>query len=196
MNSVAWLRGMINLFPPALALLALLSGEPGYATATYVFATTGVAIYAASILTRSDGLYLVSLLALGALVAFVASSWGGYVLTFAVVTALLVMADLAYLSSSLLGLTNSRVDLRQGGRAPAYLDMIKRQAVRSAGAGFATFLLSLFVVIPQVPLIAFGNAVSGSGLLALAALLLIALAASEAGTMRRLAGRRPPRALD
>ncbi len=196
MNSVARLRVTINLFPPILALLALLSGGPGYATATYVVATIGVAIYAASFLTRSDGLHMVSLLMLGALVVFVVSSWGWLLLTFAAVASLLVMTDLTFLASSLIGLTYPRVDLRQGGGAHAYLDMIKRQAVRSAGVGIATFLVSLLVAIPQAPLIAFGNAVSGSGLLALAALLLIALTASEAWMMRRLAGRRPSRSLE
>lgn len=102
-------------------------------------------------------------------------------MSFAVVTSLLVLLDVASLVKSLFGLTYSRIDRRYGDTPSAYLDIIRRKAVRSSGVGLATFLVSLAIISTPTASITFANPVSGSGLLALATLLLIILAASGAG---------------
>ncbi|MDG6902268.1 MAG: hypothetical protein JRM80_09955, partial [Nitrososphaerota archaeon] len=59
----------------------------------------------------------------------------------------------------------------------------------SSVVGLLAFVLSLVAVGAPLPLVTFANPVTGSGILALAALLLALLAGVEGGTIRRLLGK-------
>lgn len=188
MNSPEVLRKGVSLIPGPLALAVVLSTAPGYELSTFIVAVSCLGLFAASLLIRSDGLHIVSLSGLAVLLSLAASR-SGFLLSFAAVTSLLVLFDMVVLVRSLFGLTYPKVDPRNAGTSSAYLGILKKQAVRSSGVGLATLLVSMAIVSTPLPLVTFANPVSGSGLLALAALLLIALAASGTGPIRQVFGR-------
>jgi hypothetical protein len=101
------------------------------------------------------------------------------------VTFLVVLLDVSGLAKSLLGLTHFKGNQATSAESPTYVSMIRRRTVRSGGVGLASFLVSIAIVSTPGALITFTNPVSGSGLLALASMLLIALAAFGVGAIAR-----------
>jgi len=176
------------LFPGLLALVALLTPAPGYESPKDLAAAACLALLVASFLTRSDGFHAASMSGCAVLLGLEATQFG-LPLAFAVAVALLFAFDIAGLVESLFGIAQAKVDLQNRATTTAYLGIIRRQAVRFSGVCFATFLISLAVVTTPIPLLAFANPVSGSGLLALSTLLLILLVASGMNLPKRAARR-------
>jgi hypothetical protein len=188
MNPAEVLRRGVSLLPAGLGLAVVLSPAPGYEPQEYLAATVCLTIFVASLLMGSDGLHIISLSGLAILLGLVVSQIG-ILYALAVVVVLLVTLDLAGLVGSLFGLTWRRMDPKDKVTSSRYLDIIKKQAVRSSMAGFTAFLLSVVIVTTPIPVITFGNPVTGSGILALAVLLLILLASSRPGKPRRIFSR-------
>jgi hypothetical protein len=185
LNSAEALRRAVSLLPGPLALAVTLAPAPGYELQKYVVVAVSLAIFVTSFLLRSDGLFIVSLSCLAVLLGLVVSP-AGFLYSFAVIVALLVMIDLVGLVGSLLGLTRRRTDSRSDSASSRYLGMVGKQAVRSSMVGITTFLLSVAIVSTPVPLVTFGNPVSGSGILALATILFILLASSKVTQLGRV----------
>jgi hypothetical protein len=185
MNPAEILRRGVSLLPAGQGLAVVLSPAPGYEPQEYLAATVCLTIFVASLLMGSDGLHIISFSGL-AILLVLAVSQIGILYALAVVVVLLVALDLVGLVESLLGLTWRRMDQQDKVTSSRYLDIIKKQAARSSMVGFTTFLLSVAIVTTPIPLISFGNPVTGSGILALAVLLLILLASSRPGKPRRI----------
>lgn len=192
MNTAELVQKTTLLFPGLLALAVVLAPAPGYELPKDLAATACFGLLVASFLTHSDGLHTASMSGSAVLLGLAATQFG-LPLAFAVVVTLLLAFDLASLVESLFGITRTKVDLESRATTTAYLDIVRRQAVRFSGVCFATFLISLAVVTTPIPILAFANPVSGSGLLALSTLLLVVVVASGMSLPRRTLGgaRRP-----
>jgi hypothetical protein len=173
------------LLPGPLTLAVVLSPAPGYELPKNLAAAFFLAVFIVSVLMRLDGLHTASLSGLAVLLGL-ASTQIGIVFSFAVVTSLLFMFDVVSIVKSLFGLTYPRMDLGGNDTASAYLRIVRRQTGLSLAVCFAAFLISLAILITPIPQLTFANPVSGSGLLALATLLLILLAVSGVGLPRRV----------
>jgi hypothetical protein len=178
-------RRAILLLPGFFAFVVVLMPAPGYELPKYFAALACFTLLFASVLTRSDGIHTASMLSSASLLGLAAVPLG-LVSSFAVIVSLLVVLDLANLAKSLFGVTYTRVGLDDGSTSKTYLSILRNHAVRSSGIGFVTFLVSFAIVSTPIPLLAFANPVSGSGLLALSTLLLTILVASGLDLPRRL----------
>jgi hypothetical protein len=185
MNQSESVRRLVLVLPGLLTLAVVVIPAPGYELPKYFGALGCLTLLFASVMARSDGFHSASMLFSAALLGLATIQFG-LVPSFAVIVSLLVALDLANLTRSLFGITYTRVGLDDGNTSAAYLSILRNHAVRSSGIGFATFLISFGVVITPVPLLAFANPVSGSGLLALSTLLLIIVGASGMGLLRRV----------
>ena len=106
-----------------------------------------------------------------------ASTVRGLAFSFGVVVSLLVFFDIIGMTKSLFGLTGPlAVDLQDRETTRRYFRMLGRQTLYSSGVGLAAFGLAISVIVAPIPQVVFGNPVSGTGILALAAILLILLA--------------------
>ena len=174
MNSVKRLRVGLYVVQGVLSFVPIFYSmeQPGAYVATAMF----IALLAGSIMIPSDSLLLVALGGVAVAVGLV-STVGGLVVSFAVVVWLLVFFDFIGMSKSLFGLTGAlAVDLQDRETVGRYFRMLGRQTLYSSGVGFAAFILAIAVIIAPIPQVVFGNPVSGTGVLALAAILLILLA--------------------
>ena len=188
MNSAKLVQNAALTAPCPLAVAVMLSPVPAQAPLKYLAAAVCFAVFIASVLTHSDGLHTVSFAGFAVLSGIVAVQ-AGLFLSFAVIVLLLVVLDMVGLVKSLFGLTRSKVDFADRRVVSPYLGIIKKQAVRSLGVGFGAFLISMAMLFSPIPELAFANPVSGSGILALASLLLILIAAGGTGLSARFLAR-------
>ena len=176
MNQAEAVRRIAFVLPAFLSVAVVLAPARGYDLPRDIAAASCVALLAASLLTRSDGLYSVSIAGSAALVALEVLQFG-LPPSFAVVVLLLVAFDLVGLTKSLFGITYQRAGLQDGGTCRTYLHILRRQVIRSSAIGIATFVISLAIISTPIPLLILTNPVSSSGVLALSTILLILLAA-------------------
>lgn len=175
MTSFKYLSGALSIIPGVLALAAAMAPIPGYGLGTYLASVACILVLITSYLMRSDGLYLVAL-SLGASVLGLTAASDGLELSFAVVIALLVLFDVVRLAKSLFGILRPMVDPTDSVTIGRYLAMVRGQVARSSGVGLASYIIAMSAVSTPLPLVSFTNPVSGSGILALVALLLVVLA--------------------
>jgi hypothetical protein len=187
-NTVRLLNVCVSFVPGLAALALFVVPVPGYQKTIDLVSTVSLALLVASFLIRSDGLFLVSLSTV-ALALGLVSTTGGVLVSFAVVVLLLASFDFVELTRSLFGITDPAADMLDAATVSRYLEMLRGQAVRSSGLGLATFFVALAVVGAPFPELVYANPVSGSGILALCAMLLIALATSKRGWLRGTSGR-------
>jgi hypothetical protein len=174
MNSVKRLRAGLYVVQGALSFVPISysAGQPG----AYVAIAVLVALLVGSIMLTSDSLLLVTLGGVAVAVGL-ASTVGGLTVSFAVVVSLLVFFDFVGMAKSLFGLTGPlAVDLQDRETVSRYFRMLGRQTLHSSAVGFAAFVLAISVIDAPIPQVVFGNPVSGTGILALAAILLVLIA--------------------
>jgi len=175
MNQLQAMRWLAALSPGVLALGVVLEPIRGYELQESLLVVLSLALFLCALLARSDGLHITSLASL-AFLLLLGVSQESYVYSFATVVLLLVGLDFVGLVHSMFGLTQRREDLLVSGAASKYLEIMTEHLVRSLTVGVSALLLSLAMVSVPIPQLVFGNPVSGTGILALATLLLILLA--------------------
>lgn len=182
------LKRGIGVSPLLLAVAALAAAPPAYAQDAYLGAGVCGLLVGISFILGSDGVNLASFGGGSALLALCLAPLGP-VPAFAVAVGLLVYFDVVWLAKSLSGIVETKMDPEDGEAVTRYFGLLKVQAWRSSVVGLLAFVLSLVAVGAPLPLVTFANPVTGSGILALAALLLALLAGVEGGTIRRLLGK-------
>ena len=190
MRPVDLVRRTAFLVPLLMTIAVVLMPAPGYEQPKDFAAVACLALLTASSLTHTDGLHTASMAGLAVAIGLGATQFG-LVLSFAAIVSLVVIFEFVSRVRSLFGLTDTKVELLSRSTISSYLEIIRRQAVRSSSIGFATLLISLAVVSTPTPLLAFTNPVSGSGLLALSTINLIVLVASGMGVPRLSFKRNP-----
>ena len=185
MKQVTALKWGATALPAIFASASAASAPATHALGMYCAAAVVAALLATSWLVRSDGVYLASFGSGGALLAFALSPAGSIVAAGTVVVILLLF-DLVWLGKSLFGIVESRFDPEDRSTVSRYLGLMGVQAWRSAVVGSLAFTASVAALTTPLPVVAFSNPVSGSGILALGALLLALLAVSERGAIQDL----------
>lgn len=188
MNSAKLVQNAALLTPLPMTVAVILYPATQLAPPKDLAAAVFFAMFGASVLMRSDGLHAAAFAGLAVLSGAVAVQAGLFI-SFAVVVLLLVVFDMVGLVKSLFGITRPKVDFGNHNVVSLYLGIVRKQAVRSLGVGFAAFLVSAAMLFSPIPELAFANPVAGSGILALASLLLILIAAGGPRVSARLFGR-------
>ena len=185
MNPALVLKRGIGASPLLLAAAAAAAAPLPYADAAYLAAGVCGLLVGTSFVFGSDGVNLASFGVGSALLALCLAPHGP-VPAFAGAVALLVSFDVVWLAKSLSGIVETKMDPEDREAAKRYFGLLKAQAWRSSVVGLLAFALSLVAVGGPIPLVTFASPVTGTGILALAALLLALLAGVERDTVRRL----------
>ena len=175
----------VGMSPLLLAVAALASAPPAYAQDAYLAAGVCVLLMGTSFLLRSDWISLVSF-GVGSALLTLSLAPSGPVPAVAAAVALLIAFDIVWLTRSLSGIVETRIDPEDREGVARYFGLLKLQAWRSSVVGVLALALSLISVGAPLPVVTFANPVAGSGILALAALLLALLAGAERDSIRRL----------
>jgi len=183
-NAISGVRWVATLSPIMLLAGTFLTPVAGYEVPEFALAAVLIFLYLAAQLLRSDGLYLLSFSGLGVLLILEISP-DGYFYSFAVTVAILVALDFVGIVQSLFGLTTWRGSPSARGESTPYLRIVADHLVRSLSVGACTLLLALVILSAPLPQFSFGNPVSSTGILALASLLLVLLAFSSSGQVRK-----------
>jgi len=190
-NPVFAVRWAGTLLPALLVLFVILTPVAGYELQEILVVALLFSLYMGALLLRSEGLHFFAFVGLATLIV-VGMSQGSYLYSLTAVVGLLIALDFVGLVHSLFGLTLWRGSPSTWRASSKYLGIVADHLVRSAVVGACTLLLSLAILSVPLPQLAFGNPVSGTGILALASLFLILLAFSKPGQVRKwFQGRRP-----
>lgn len=185
MNPALAFQRQARAVPLALALASAALAPAAYAPGVYVAAGVGTALLAISLLVQSDRFYLSSYSA-GASLLSVTLATGSTLAATAAVVILLVLFDLIWLGRSLFGIAETRYDPDDRATVSRHFQLMLTQAWRSGVVGLLAFTVTVVALTTPLPVVAFADPVSGSGLLALLALLLALLAGSEKRSVTKL----------
>jgi hypothetical protein len=183
-NPVKRLRVGLYIVQGALSFVPIFYSvdQPGAYVATAIL----LALLVGSVMLTSDSLMFVAFGGAAAAAGLASTVWGPIV-SFAVVVSLLVFFDFIGTAKSMFGLTGPlAVDLQDQETVSRYFKMLGTQTLHSSAVGLASFALAVSVIVAPLPQVVFGNPVSGTGILALAAILLVLFVA---GTLPRPWGR-------
>jgi hypothetical protein len=171
--------------PGLFAAVSVVIAPAPFAIDAFIGAVFTILLLMISVVLHSDGGYLFSFGAGSSALAL--TSWGaGPLVGTGVAVALLVSFDLAWLARGVFGVAEERFDPDDGEAVSRYMGLIRDQAWRSALVGTLAFAVTVAVLSTPIPILKFGNPVSGTGLLALAALLLALLAGTNRKAVREV----------
>jgi hypothetical protein len=181
-KQVIALRWGMRVSPLLLSAASLAAVPAPYESDVLAAAGICVATLAISFVLKSDPLHLASF-GTGASLLALASASNGPLLAAAIVVTLLVLCDLVWLGRSLFGIVEWSFDPEDRIAISRHLQLLKFQAWRSTVVGLLAFAVTLVALTTTLPVVAFANPVSGTGLLALGGLLLALLAGAERGAV-------------
>jgi hypothetical protein len=176
------LRWGMRASPLFLSAASLAAAPAPYEPDALVAAGICIAALAISFILRSDAVHLASLGTGASLLALVSASKGP-LLAAVVVVILMVLCDLVWLGRSLFGIVEWNFDPEDRITISRHQRLMKFQAWRSLVVGLLAFAVTVVALTTALPVVAFANPVSGTGLLALGLLLLALLAGAERGAL-------------
>jgi hypothetical protein len=184
-KQVIALRWGMRVSPLLMSALSLAAAPDPYELDALVAAGICLALLAVSLVLRSDAVHLASF-GVGASLLALSSDSGGPLVAAATVVTLLVLCDLVWLGRSLFGIIEWTYDPEDVETVSRHRRLLKFQAWRSAVVGLLAFAVTVVTLTTALPVVAFANPVSGTGLLTLGGVLLALLAGAERGAVADL----------
>ena len=185
MKQVTALRWGMRVSPLLMSVVSLAAAPAPYELDALVAAGICLALLAVSTVLRSDAVHLASF-GVGASLLALTSASGGPLVAAATVVTLLVLCDLVWLGRSLFGIVEWTYDPEDVETISRHRRLLKFQAWRSTVVGLLAFAVTVGALTTALPVVAFANPVSGTGLLTLGGALLALLAGAERGAVADL----------